>query len=406
MQSNIIPIVFAANDKYAPYLGVAIHSLVKRAYSNYDYKLYVLTDGLNESHKKRIISLLKDNFSIEFLDVSKDIEQWDIPTVNHLSKETTYRLLIDKLFSEYKKILYLDCDIIILNDISILYNIDIGDCIIGASRAFLVKGTANYIEQQLKFPLEDYFNAGVLIINVEKFSSHHIGEKALNMLAGHSKKYMTQDQDVLNILCHNNVYYIDGRWNVEWEFLTCEGKDLIITKGRNKQDKYFEDPYIVHYTSPIKPWAHPEIQKSEYFWREAKETVFYEEILLCNSRSSSSLKNNDYDPFSRYIFPWRNIKPGSNIIIYGGGMVGKAYCAQVEKTRYCNIVAVCDRKPEDVRGLRLPVISPKELLNWGTDEVDFVLIALEKEDIALQVQQCLTEMGIINNKIIWINPIK
>lgn len=406
MQSNIIPIVFAANDKYAPYLGVTVHSLIKRASSEYFYRIYVLTDGISESHRARIMALAKDNFSIDFIDVSKLMEQWAIPTVKHLSKETAYRLLVDKLFSSYKKILYLDCDIIILNDISILYNINIGNYIFGASLAFLVKGFADYVEEQLKVPLDGYFNAGVLLINIEKFSSQKIGKKGLDMLAKHSMTYISQDQDVLNLLCRDNVKYIDGRWNVEWQYLTGQG-DLVITSSRVNQKDLFKNPYIVHYTSHIKPWNHPEIQKSEYFWQEAKETVFYEEIIFKNAMPASlSAKVSVYDPFEKYSFPWYKVTPRSRIIIYGGGAVGRAYCAQVEKTQYCCILFVCDRAPADIKDLNFPVISPDNLLGINVNQFDLLLIALENEKTAMQVKEYLLEMGVPENKIVWENPIK
>lgn len=392
-----IPIVFAANDKYAPMLGVTIHSLIKYADPNRNYRLMVLTEDISEGHWKRICGLAREHVSIERVDVSRHMKEKKIRTVEHLSKETTYRLLVDQLFPEYDKLLYLDCDIVIRKDISKLWDVDLDDCIVGASRAKIFGFSDKYTKEELHIKTEDYFNAGILLINLPRFHQQSVGDVGLRMLE--EKRYLCQDQDVLNILCQNQVKFIDGHWNVEWQHLTPEGKDMILDETRKDVLSYEKDPYIVHYTTRFKPWNHPEIELAEYFWAEAKETVFYEELLQIGAvnRMMERLEE-PIEAFRRYCFPWKYVQPESAIIVYGAGAVGRAFLKQLETTQYCRVICVCDKNAGAIHDIALPVVSCEELSNFH----DYpILIAIEKEAVAMEVKKELLAQGISADRLIW-----
>ncbi len=392
-RSKIVPVVFSANDKYAPYLGVTLYSLISHASKDREYRLHILTKDMNAHHKAKLKAMEQDNISIEFLDVTDRIKEFKIPTVKHLSEETAYRLLIDQIFPEYKKVLYLDCDIVVNQDVSLLYDENIEGVMLGASRANIMRNHLSYISEDLKVLPENYFNAGVLVINVEQFHKYGIGAKGLQMLV--ERRYLCQDQDVLNILCQGKVRFLDGRWNVEWEYLTENGKEMYVDEVRKGYEKNLCNPFIVHFTSPVKPWEFPEYQLAEYFWRYARKTDFYEEILKVNFKRKEEAWE--------FLFPWSSVKPNSNIILYGGGTVGKTYLEQIEKTKYCTILAVCDTYPKKVKGIKLPLIGPDEINQFS---YDLIVIAIEKEEIANQIIAGLKERGIKENVICWVSPVE
>lgn len=388
-----ITIVYAANDRYIPYMGVSISSLIQHASGENFYRIYILSEEVSQHHRKRILEMAKGNIEIEFVDITERMKDRNIPTVNHLSKETTYRLLIDKIFRGYSKILYIDSDTIINKDVAELYAEDMDGYILGCSRASLCYGLASYIKEKLKLPLKNYFNAGILLINVPMFHEYQIGKKCFGLLQS-GKKYMTVDQDVLNITCQNQVKFIDGRWNVEWEFITGKGKEIVIDETREGKTDYLKDPYIIHYTSPFKPWVHPENELSEYFWASARKTLFYEEILFSNI----NVKSVQQDSFQRFVFPWKLVRPDSRIIMYGAGVVGRAFYNQIKMSQYCCIKAICDRDYQNIIGFGIPVIAKEEICGY---EFDVVVIAIEKEETAAQVRQDLENAGIPSDKIVW-----
>ena len=67
MEKEIIPVFFSADDNYAPYLAVAIASLISNASTDYDYRIVVLHDGMSRSNQRKIAALALSGFSIEFV---------------------------------------------------------------------------------------------------------------------------------------------------------------------------------------------------------------------------------------------------------------------------------------------------------------------------------------------------
>ena len=119
-----IPICFATDDNYVPFLTVALASLLDNASKENFYKIYVLTSKLSQKNMDSILKQKTENSSIEFIQLSKELDK--VENLFHLrdyySKETYYRIFIANLFPQYEKVLYLDCDITVLGDVSKLYN--------------------------------------------------------------------------------------------------------------------------------------------------------------------------------------------------------------------------------------------------------------------------------------------
>ena len=115
-----IPICFATDDNYVPFLTVALASLLDNSSKDNFYKIYVLTSHLSQENMDSILKQQKENSSIEFVQLSKELDK--VQDMFHLrdyySKETYYRIFIPNLFPQYQKVLYLDCDITVLGDVS------------------------------------------------------------------------------------------------------------------------------------------------------------------------------------------------------------------------------------------------------------------------------------------------
>lgn len=112
------------------------------------------------------------------------------------------------------------------------------------------------------------------------------------------------------------------------------------------------------------------------------------------------------DTYAVYSFPWKEVLPGSRIIIYGGGNVGKIFLKQIALSSYCSVAAVCDQKPLETFIHTVPVISVDELKDFDENKYDFVLIAIEKKSTVSSVENTLINIGVPSEKIKWINPRK
>lgn len=285
MNENLkeIPIFFAIDDKYIPFFAVALKSLMENASKDYKYLIKVLHTDVEEQHMEQIKKYENQNFNIEFVNLNYYIEkvQDKLYTRDYYTNTTYFRLFLPELYPQYDKVLYLDSDIIVLGDISELYNTDMGtnlvaaapDDIIQTHKVFrdyaeLVVGVAKY---------QHYFNAGVLLMNLDELRKFNFQEKFLYLLEK-VKFAVAQDQDYLNRLCKGRTTLISHDWDV-MPYVNEETKP--------------EDIKIVHYNFAYKPWHFEDVAYDEYFWKYAEKTEFYDEILKIRESYTEEQKFKD-----------------------------------------------------------------------------------------------------------------
>lgn len=290
LKDNEIPIFFATDDNYAPFLTVCLKSMLANASKDYFYKIYVLTTNLDPKLQGRIKQSLTPNSTIEFISLKNELDK--IQDLFHLrdyySKETYYRFFVPDLFPDYDKVLYIDCDTIILGDVAQLYNTDIKDYFVAAVEEEVMQTIdvfGTYVEKFLGVPRKQYFNAGMLLINNKRFLKFKIAEKFVEL----SKQYtfrVTQDEDYLNVLCKNRVKWLDLGWNkTSYKNPEFDDKDL----------------KLIHYKINWKPWHYANTLYEEYFWEYAKQTDFYEEILAMRDSYTQELKDRDQMQYERLV---------------------------------------------------------------------------------------------------------
>ncbi len=267
---KVIPIFFASDDNYLPYLSVAIRSLIDNASKDYRYVIHILNSGVDREKAKLITKMQNENFEIKFTDVTEKIK----PIVDELDMEsnlhyitiaTYYRLFIASLFKEYDKALYLDCDIVVLGDISKLYNTELDDNILGAIQCQIIgrkKTFREYSQKVLGVEYSKCFNAGILVMNLVAYRKQKIEKTFLNLLKNYDFELIANDQDYLNFLCKGKVKMLDLTWN-----------------KAGIRDGYNKKPELVHYAFFKKPWTDFGVKFEKYFWEYAKKVDFYEYIL-------------------------------------------------------------------------------------------------------------------------------
>ena len=273
-----IPIFFSTDDNYIPYLDVAIASLVDNASREYKYRIIVLNTGLNEENIRKVKRNEREWVSIDFVDISSEVDRIKsrLKNVYHFSVVTYYRLFIASIFPQYDKVIYLDCDLVVLGDISKLYNTELGDNILGAAPEEYVRNTdefRTYARVALGVDPDGYMNAGVLLMNLAEFRKNKIEEKFIELITNYDFDLLDPDQAYLNYLCLGKIHVLPNGWNKEPMPLPCEG-----------------EKNIVHYALYKKPWQYDDVMDGEYFWNYAKGSPFYEQIRLCQANFGDAEK--------------------------------------------------------------------------------------------------------------------
>ena len=261
-----IPIFFAVDDTYIPFLAVSLQSLVDNSSDKNKYEIKILYTHVSKENMQKIKKYEKENIKIEFVDLSNNLQkvQGKLYTRNYFTSTTYYRLFIPELYPQYDKVLYIDSDVTILTDIAGLYNQEIGDNLVAAipdGAVQTIEVFQEYVEKVIGvIDYNNYFNAGILLMNLKELRKYKFQEKFLYLLE--KVKYeVAQDQDYLNRLCKGRVKLLDDLWN----------KMPIMGVSDKK-------PNIIHFNLGFKPWHFDDIPYQEYFWEYAKKTEFYETI--------------------------------------------------------------------------------------------------------------------------------
>ena len=289
MENNLdlIPIFFAVDDRYIPFLSVTLKSLIENASKNYYYAIKILYTYVSENSKRKILKYKSNNVGIEFVDLNYYLEEIKdkLYTRDYFTSATYFRLFIPDLYPQYDKAIYLDSDTIVLGDISDFYNIDLEDNLLGAIPDASVRNTPDFIEYVERVvgmaTYKNYFNAGVMIMNLDEMRKFHFEEKFLYLLE--TVKYaVAQDQDYLNRLCKGRVKIIGEEWN-RMPMPSNEVKD--------------EDIKLLHFNHMFKPWHFDDVMFQDEFWKYAKETEFYNDILNIKQNYTEQEKFKDREQF-------------------------------------------------------------------------------------------------------------
>lgn len=306
---NVLSIVFAFNNDYSKYFSVALQSLIENSNNIYFYDIIVFSSDISERNKKLLEAMLPKNFSLRFFDVSIYINQLlediQLSGYKYWSVEMYYRIVIPIIMRNYERVLYLDSDTISKKDITPLFNTNFENKqIVAVMDAFNLisnleecQETKDYLLRKLKIKsVKSYFNSGVILFNIQKICP----ERYLERLKEAFKIELTNcpDQDVLNSIFVEQVKFVSQEWNLQYHIPILYDRHL---DSFNKDDLLaynlaFDNPAIIHYTSPVKPWFAPKLGLAVDFWRYARKTDYYEEILysmyqneIANSRFATHL---------------------------------------------------------------------------------------------------------------------
>lgn len=278
-----IEIIYCCDNNYIKYCIVSIISLLNNIKREQNLNIYILNDGsISDVNKYNIIKNTKnfENCNIKLIEIDKKAFS-DLPlNRDYISITTYFRLKIyDFLPTSIDKILYIDCDTIVTGDITKLWEIDLEGFMLGAA------DDEGGVSQVRRLGLPDtyrYFNAGVILFNLNKMRELNIYHNFLLTYYKNRHLITLQDQDILNISCVNDVKYIDLSWNANsrlYMFNELEHSyDDILAKNAAL------NPNIIHFTDRYKPWnnscKHPlrtiyKFYENKIEWIDNNDKILY-----------------------------------------------------------------------------------------------------------------------------------
>ena len=254
--------------------GVAISSLLNNNPKNVIYSIKIIVSGdVTDEDKNLLNTIINDNQStIEFINIDFDYNH--AVEVRGITRATYFRLRIPWLLKDLQKIIYCDGDVIFKKDLSGLYNIDLDNNYLAAVKDFYAADSFKKYVSTINLEWDQYFNAGVLLLNLDKMREDKLNFE-LNNLS--KKDFKFQDQDILNIACKGKVKFLDPifNFNVNSYARCINNPDFIEDRYSIDLNHLMKDLTIIHYCGD-KPWK----KYRDYFvseWlSEFRTSVFYD----------------------------------------------------------------------------------------------------------------------------------
>ena len=313
-KDNYVAIAANSSNEYVPYLSVYLESIKANAESNTNYDVVILEQSITDENKRILKEAFETerNLSLRFFNPSKLFENSNL-YVSHfyLCKESYYRLGAPIIFSNYKRLIFTDVDLIFNNDPKILYNLEMSDYFVLAviesiwsawvNTKAIVTGIdiIDYSKNILKLKDEhQYFNTGVMLMDIEKLNKNRCSEHLLLKLTDEIN-YLYQDQDIINIVLASHIGRLPWEWN--YEII----KDSIRLKMRPDIRDYCsnQNKSIIHWLGPRKPWNYPEREFAYIWWQYARRSPYYEIILqrmFAGIKNKSALSKEDFACVTSY----------------------------------------------------------------------------------------------------------
>ncbi len=253
-KQKVIPVVTASDENYAPYLSVMLSSLLDHVSKDVSLNIYVIDDEISTSSKEKLAETVQhhsDKATIEYLTVDGQIYE-DFLVSDHITTTAYYRISLPKILKQYnyQKVLYIDADTLILDDVAELYQADLQGKTIGA---VIDPGQTKALER-LGVDSEDYyFNSGVMVMDIKRWNEKGITEKTIDFLKNNSDRIIYHDQDALNAVLYEDWAALHPRWNMQTSLIF----DRHPAPTKQYEKAYKEGnatPAIVHFTGHDKPW--------------------------------------------------------------------------------------------------------------------------------------------------------
>ena len=256
-------IAICTDDNYVMPCMVTIASILSH---NENCHVFVLTEHLSESNKGKFKALGKFyHQNIEVQVVSSALVS-GLTESNRFPKSIYFRFLLPEILQDADRVLYLDCDILVRENISDFYNTDLEGYACAAIED--QRGDDITIHNRI-FMFSKYFNSGVLLMNLDYWRKNNVAGQLIDYLRQYPERCWFPDQDALNAVLEGKVKFMDYRYNMQGEMLSHRCYLKLSAQKWNALDAAVNHPSIIHFTDINKPWykesRHPYRMEYQHF---------------------------------------------------------------------------------------------------------------------------------------------
>ncbi|MBQ1996887.1 MAG: glycosyltransferase family 8 protein [Alphaproteobacteria bacterium] len=234
--TDSIHICTAADKNYKLPLCCLINSLLRNC-NAHKYTLHILFDGLSKRFQNRLHTMCYDsNICLNFIDMQTYDFDFHGLDMQHWTKTIFYRIMIPDIFKNLDRILYIDCDTLVLQDLFSFFYTPLDS----KTNMAMVVDRFSYRSRIPVLNTKNYFNSGMILFDIPKCRNDNFSMKCIQWIHNNPKLAKFPDQDAINVVCDGKILRVSNLYNKQ--FATT---DTI---------KIDTKPFIIHFLSAIKPW--------------------------------------------------------------------------------------------------------------------------------------------------------
>lgn len=206
-------IIYASSDSYAEIMAVSIVSLCENNMSEEQIHFYIISNGISKKNKKNILQTVnKYGRKLSFFD-APDLNNYTNVNIDFKQHNiiTFARLFIADFFPELDRAIFIDCDTLVLGSLKSLWNTEFES---GKSCAGVLDAISAYNKKRIGLSPDDiYINAGVILVDLEKWRKGKYSRLFMEYLRRHGGTVPLVDQGVLNGTLSRQLQVLDPEYN-------------------------------------------------------------------------------------------------------------------------------------------------------------------------------------------------
>lgn len=298
-------VVYSSDNNYAQHVGVSMLSLFENNREFKNINVYLIENDISAENKDKLLLICKEyTREIKFMNFNDFSSKLKLDIGNSISINSYARLFLASVIEEkVEKVLYLDCDSIIVNSLKELWNSDISEYYIAGVSDTVSKNTKEKINLSEH---SAYINAGMLLINLKKWREDDIEKRFIEFIALFNGQVFHHDQGTINGVLYQNILLLHPKYNAMSTFFTMNRHDILTYYGlsdyysESKLNEAINNPVYVHFTPAFvnRPWIkgckHPlaSLYKKYLEMTPWKGTSFYKDNRKLVEKMVAFLYNN------------------------------------------------------------------------------------------------------------------
>jgi lipopolysaccharide biosynthesis glycosyltransferase len=282
-------IACAADERYVAHSAAMLHSVISTSGPGV-VAHYLHGPGLPEADAVKLERMFAEHSAeIVFHEIT-DPRLAGLPVQDLFGFAMWYRILLPELLPDVDRLLYLDVDTIALQSIAPLWQLELGDAYLAAVTNVCM-GHHRHRPLELGIELVDYFNSGVLLLNLDAMRSDDFVTLLLGRLAVEGPALLWPDQDALNRAAAARWKPLHPRWNSMNSLLTVHDHAVELF-GEQAVTEAITDPAIRHFEGPgtNKPWHLLHDRAGQRLYREHRRSTPWPQYRLAGATPRNRLK--------------------------------------------------------------------------------------------------------------------